>query len=77
MRSRTRRLWTVGVGGALLLSAVALAIFALRLNADLFYTPAKLAERGGAEAGLRGKVGGFVEPGSLEYAMMRITSPVS
>lgn len=50
-----------------MLSAAGLAIFALRLNADLFYTPAKLAERGGPEAGLSGKVGGFVEPGSLEY----------
>lgn len=57
----------VGASGALVIAAAFLAIFALRLNADLFYTPAKLAERGGPEAGLRGKVGGFVEPGSIEY----------
>lgn len=67
MRQRTRRLWTVGAGATLLVGALLLAVFAIRLNADLFYTPEKLAERGGPEPGMRGKVGGFVEPGSLEY----------
>ncbi len=67
MRARTRRLWTVGVAAVLIVAAALLAIFALRLNADLFYTPEKLAERGGPELGLSGKVGGFVEPGSITF----------
>jgi len=41
---------------------------ALQQSANLFYTPTELAERGGPEPGLRGKVGGFVEPGSLTYS---------
>lgn len=57
----------VAGAGTVLIVAAALAIFALRLNADLFYTPSKLAERGGPVAGMTGKVGGFVEPGSLSY----------
>lgn len=44
-----------------------LAIFALRLNANLFYTPSSLAERGEVVPGKTIKLGGFVEVGSIEY----------
>ena len=68
MRARTRRLGVVAFAGALLLVAAGLAFVALRQSANLFYTPTELAERGGPEPGLQGKVGGFVEPGSLAYS---------
>ncbi|MEH6694707.1 MAG: cytochrome c maturation protein CcmE [Hyphomonas sp.] len=67
MRARTRRLWTFGVAAALLLAAAALAFFALRQNANLFYTPEVLAEKGLPAPGKDVKVGGWVEPGSLTY----------
>jgi len=57
----------IGAAAIVLALSTMLAIFALRLNADLFYTPTKLAELGGPEAGMKGKVGGFVQPGSLTY----------
>lgn len=40
---------------------------ALKQSANLFYTPTALAERGGPQEGLAGKIGGFVENGSLVY----------
>ena len=67
MRARTRRLGVVGIAAALLLMAAGLAFVGLRQNANLFYTPTALAERGGPQAGLAGKVGGFVAVGSLVY----------
>lgn len=67
MRPRSRRLRIVLVSAVLLILAVWLAIFALRLNANLFYTPSSLAERGGAVIGKTIKLGGFVEIGSLRY----------
>ncbi len=67
MRARTRRLNVVAFAGLLLLAAAGLAFMALRQSANLFYTPTALAERGGPEAGLAGKIGGFVEVGSLVY----------
>lgn len=67
MRARTRRLGVVAVAGVLLLAAAGLAFVALRQNANLFYTPTDLAERGGPEVGLSAKIGGFVEVGSLTY----------
>ena len=57
----------VGMAGALLIAAAALAFVALRQSANLFYTPTELAERGGPEPGLAGKVGGLVEAGSIAY----------
>lgn len=57
----------VAFAGLLLLAAAGLAFMALRQSANLFYTPTALAERGGPEAGLAGKIGGFVEVGSLVY----------
>jgi len=51
----------------LLAAAGALAFTALKRTADLFYTPTTLAERGGPVVGKRIKIGGFVQPGSLEY----------
>lgn len=68
MRARTRRLYTSGIAATLILAAAALAFFALRENANLFYTPEVLAEKGLPEAGREVKVGGWVEPGSLTYA---------
>jgi cytochrome c-type biogenesis protein CcmE len=67
MRARTRRLNVVFFAGLLLLVAAGLAFMALQQSANLFYTPTALAERGGPEPGLTGKVGGFVEVGSLTY----------
>jgi len=42
----------------------------MQRTADLFYTPARIAEVGAPEAGERVKVGGFVEPGSVRYGEM-------
>jgi cytochrome c-type biogenesis protein CcmE len=67
MRARTRRLWTVFVSALLLALATVLVVFALRENANLFYTPEVLAERGLPQKSGEVKVGGFVEPGSLTY----------
>jgi cytochrome c-type biogenesis protein CcmE len=77
MRARTRRLYTFGFAAALMLAAALLAYFALRENANLFYTPEILAEKGLPPEGREVKVGGWVEPGSLAYtgggATMRFT----
>ncbi len=51
----------------LVLGAAVLAFFALRENANLFYTPEVLAEKGLPVAGKEVKVGGWVEPGTLTY----------
>lgn len=68
MRARTRRLYTFAVAALLVLGAAVLAFFALRENANLFYTPEVLADKGMPEAGKEVKVGGWVEPGTLTYA---------
>lgn len=68
MRARTRRLYTFAIAAVLLLAAAGLAFVALRQNADLFYTPRVLAEKGLPKAGREVKVGGWVEPGSLTYS---------
>lgn len=68
MRARTRRLYTFGIAALLVAAAAALAFFALRENANLFYTPEILAEKGLPQEGREVKVGGWVEPGSLTYA---------
>jgi cytochrome c-type biogenesis protein CcmE len=68
MRARTRRLYTFGIASALILAAAVLAFFALRENANLFYTPEVLADKGLPKPGREVKVGGWVEPGTLTYA---------
>ena len=68
MRARTRRLYTFGIAAVLLLAAAGLAFMALRQNANLFYTPQTLAEKGMPKPGREVKVGGWVEPGSLTYS---------
>ena len=68
MRARTRRLYTFGIAAVLLLAAAGLAFMALRQNANLFYTPHTLAEKGLPKEGREVKVGGWVEPGSLTYS---------
>lgn len=67
MRARTRRLWTFGFFATLIVAAAALVFVALRGNANLFYTPEILAEKGMPEEGREVKIGGWVEPGSLTY----------
>lgn len=67
MRARTRRLWTFAISASLLVAAATLVFFALRGNANLFYTPEILAEKGMPEIGREVRVGGWVEPGSLNY----------
>ncbi|MEM6534203.1 MAG: cytochrome c maturation protein CcmE [Pseudomonadota bacterium] len=67
MRSRTRRLYAVGIAGALVLAGAGLAALALGRHADLFYTPMLLAERGQPAFGKQIRVGGYVEVGSLTY----------
>lgn len=67
MRARSRRLWTFSIAAMVLIAAASLVVFAMRETADLFYTPERLAEDGLPEPGQRVKIGGFVEPGSLEY----------
>ena len=67
MRASTRRLYTFGIAALLVLAAAILAFFALRENADLFYTHEILAENGMPKPGREVKVGGWVEPGTLTY----------
>jgi cytochrome c-type biogenesis protein CcmE len=67
MRARTRRLYTFGLAALLVVGAAVLAFFALRENANLFYTPEVLAEKGLPREGKEVKVGGWVEPGTLSY----------
>lgn len=66
MRARTKRLYAVGAAAILIVAAGILASTALQRNADLFYTPALLVERGMPEAGQRVRVGGFVAIGSRQ-----------
>ena len=68
MRARTRRLYTFAIAALLVLGAALLTFFALRENANLFYTPEILAEKGLPKAGREVKVGGWVEPGTLTYS---------
>ena len=68
MRARTRRLYTFGLAALLVIGAAVLAFFALRENANLFYTPEVLAEKGLPREGKEVKVGGWVEPGTLTYS---------
>lgn len=56
------------IAALLVIAAAVLAFFALRENANLFYTPEVLAEKGYPEEGRSVKVGGWVEPGSLAYS---------
>lgn len=68
MRARTRRLYAFALAALMVAAAALLAYFALRENANLFYTPEILAEKGLPKAGRQVKVGGWVEPGSLTYS---------
>jgi len=68
MRARTKRLYAVAGAGLLVAAATVLAGFALGRNADLFYTPELLAERGMPEMNRRIRIGGFVQPDSLQYS---------
>jgi cytochrome c-type biogenesis protein CcmE len=68
MRARTRRLYTFGIAAVLVLAAAVLVFFAMRENANLFYTPEVLAEKGLPKQGREVKVGGYVEPGTLTYS---------
>ena len=68
MRARTRRLYTFAVAAVLLLAAAGIVFVAFRQNANLFYTPQILADKGLPETAGEVKVGGWVEPGTLTYS---------
>lgn len=55
------------VAAALAVAASGLAYAAMRQNANLFYTPGIMAERGQPKAGREVKIGGFVKPDTLAY----------
>jgi len=65
MRARTKRLYGLALATALVLLAGLLVFYALGRNANLFYTPQTLAERGLPPQGQRIRIGGFVETGSV------------
>lgn len=67
MRARTKRLYAISIAACFVLAAGALVFVALGRHADLFYTPQKLAELGQPDSEQRIRVGGFVEPDSIEY----------
>ena len=65
---RQRRLAAVGGAGLLIVGAVALMLFALTDNIDLFYTPTEIVEgKDGVKptVGQRLRIGGMVVPGSV------------
>lgn len=65
---RQRRLAAVGGAGLLIVGAVALMLFALTDNIDLFYTPSEIVEgKDGVKptVGQRLRIGGMVVPGSV------------
>ena len=65
---RQRRLAAVGGAGLLIVGAVALMLFALTDNIDLFYTPSEIVEGkdgGKPTVGQRLRIGGMVVPGSV------------
>ncbi len=55
------------IAAALAVAAAGLTFAAIRQNANLFYTPGIMAERGQPQAGREVKIGGFVKPDTLEY----------
>ena len=65
MRARTRRLYGFGLAAIFVSAALAVAVFAIGQNANLFYTPQMLAERGMPEIGRKVRIGGYVELGSV------------
>lgn len=67
MRARARRFWLFIVAGTILVSAVGLTLFAVSNQMEFYYDPADLAELNGTHIGKRARIGGFVEPGSLEH----------
>lgn len=66
MRARTRRLYGFGLAAIFVMASLTIAMFAIGQNANLFYTPQMLAERGMPEIGRKVRIGGFVELGSVE-----------
>ena len=68
MRARTRRVYGLGLSAIFVLAALAIALFAIGQNANLFYTPHMLLERGMPETGRKIRIGGYVEQGSLRKA---------
>ena len=65
MRARARRFWLIVIAGAILVGAVGLTLTALSSQVQLFYTPADLVARGGAEPGEQARIGGLVQMGSV------------
>jgi cytochrome c-type biogenesis protein CcmE len=66
---RKQRLAIVSGVGALVIGAIALMLFALTDNIDLFYTPSEIIEGKDGQkpvVGQRLRIGGMVVPGSVE-----------
>jgi cytochrome c-type biogenesis protein CcmE len=63
MRKRNRRLIVIGVAGAMLAGAAALALIGLRDSVVYFYAPSELAQN--AAPGERVRIGGLVEAGTV------------
>ncbi|MBO6730833.1 MAG: cytochrome c maturation protein CcmE [Maricaulis sp.] len=77
MRHRNRRLATIAVAGAVLVGAIALAMFAMKDALIYFYSPTEIAEEG-VDIGERIRVGGLVvegsiQPGEGQYVAFRVT----
>ena len=64
MTRRSRRLALIAVALAVVGSAAAIALYALRDNIVFFYSPSEIAEKA-VEPGARLRVGGLVKAGTL------------
>lgn len=65
MTRKQRRLILIGASGAVLAVAVALVMSAMRDSIVFFHSPTEVAE-GKLTTGKRVRIGGLVEPGSLQ-----------
>ncbi|MGE0799309.1 MAG: cytochrome c maturation protein CcmE [Lautropia sp.] len=71
MTPRQRRLAWIGSGVAALALAVGLVLYALNSNIVFFFTPTQVAEQQ-APQGRNFRIGGLVEPGSVERDGTRV-----
>ncbi len=73
MKAKTRRLFFVSFGLALLGGAVALALVALQDTVTFFFTPSQAAERN-IQPGQRVRLGGLVEEKSIKKLADGVTT---
>ncbi|MFO0986516.1 MAG: cytochrome c maturation protein CcmE [Alphaproteobacteria bacterium] len=73
MKAKTRRLFFVSFGIALLGGAVALALVALQDTVTFFFTPSQAAERN-IQPGQRVRLGGLVEEKSIKKLADGVTT---